>query len=498
MANKNCFLPTLLLVLRIIVTLNAAAAAPSHSIASLNRSSFPGGFIFGTASSAYQYEGAAAEGGRGPSIWDVYTHRYPGKIRDGSNGDVAIDSYHDYKEDVGIMKDMGLDAYRFSISWSRILPNGKLSGGVNREGIQYYNNLINELLSNGIQPFVTLFHWDLPHALEDEYGGFLSPRIVNDYEDYAQICFREFGDRVKYWITLNEPWSFSIGGYAAGLLAPGRCSDWQGLNCAGGDSGTEPYLAAHYQLLAHAKAVQLYKKKYQKTQKGVIGITLVSQWFVPFSDAKHDQNAAKGALDFMLGWFMDPLTRGHYPHTMRSLVGDRLPKFSQQQSQMIKGSFDFIGLNYYTSNYAAYMPLPILLIQRHGVSIGPKAASEWLFVYPRGIRDLLLYVKREYNNPLIYITENGIDESNNGSLTLKEALADTTRVDYYYRHLNFLRRSIEDGVNVKGYFAWSLLDNFEWYAGYTVRFGINYVDYKDGLKRYPKLSAHWFKSFLKK
>uniref|UniRef100_A0A6N2K6K8 Beta-glucosidase n=1 Tax=Salix viminalis TaxID=40686 RepID=A0A6N2K6K8_SALVM len=369
MATKNCFLPTLLLVLRIIVTSNAAAAAPSHSIASLNRSSFPGGFIFGTASSAYQYEGAAAEGGRGPSIWDVYTHRYP-----------------------------------------------------------------------GIQPFVTLFHWDLPHALEDEYGGFLSPRIVNDYEDYAQICFREFGDRVKYWITLNEPWSFSIGGYAAGLLAPGRCSDWQGLNCAGGDSGTEPYLAAHYQLLAHAKAVQLYKKKYQKTQKGVIGITLVSQWFVPFSDAKHDQNAAKEALDFMLGWFMDPLTRGHYPHTMRSLVGDRLPKFSQEQSQMIRGSFDFIGLNYYTSNYAAYMPPSNssnpsyltdsrvnLSTERHGVSIGPKAASEWLFVYPRGIRDLLLYVKREYNNPLIYITENGIDESNNGSLTLKEALADTTR-----------------------------------------------------------------------
>ncbi|XP_073264135.1 beta-glucosidase 13 isoform X2 [Populus alba] len=511
MATKNCFLPALLLVLGTVAS-NVAAAVPSHiNVASLNRSSFPGGFIFGTASSASQYEGAAAKGGRGPSIWDFYTHRYPGKIKDGSNGDVAIDSYHRYKEDVGIMKEMDLDAYRFSISWSRILPNGKLSGGVNREGIQYYNNLINELLANGIQPFVTLFHWDLPHTLEDEYGGFLSPRIVKDYEDYAEICFKEFGDRVKYWITLNEPWTYSMGGYAAGLLAPGRCSDWQGLNCAGGDSATEPYLAAHYQLLAHARAVHLYKKKYQKTQKGVIGITLISQWFVPFSDAKHDQNAAKRALDFMLGWFMDPLTNGDYPHTMRSLVGDRLPKFSREQSEMIKGSFDFLGLNYYTTNYAAYTPhsnsrnasyltdsRANLSTERHGVLIGPKAASDWLYIYPRGIRDLLLYVKREYRNPLIYITENGVDEFNNGSLTLKEALVDTMRVDYYYHHLDFLRRSIKDGVNVKGYFAWSLLDNFEWYAGYTVRFGINYVDYKDGLKRYPKLSAHWFKSFLKK
>ncbi|CAK7339252.1 unnamed protein product [Dovyalis caffra] len=512
MANKNYFFSTLLLLLVLgIVTCNAAAVKPIINITSLNRGSFPAGFIFGTASSAYQYEGAAAKGGRGPSIWDAYTHRYPGKIQDGSSGDVAIDSYHRYKEDVGIMKEMGLDAYRFSISWSRILPNGKLSGGVNREGIKYYNNLIDELLANGIQPFVTLFHWDLPQTLQDEYGGFLSPKIVNDFRDYSEICFEEFGDRVKHWITLNEPWSYSMGGYAAGLFAPGRCSDWQGLNCTGGDSGIEPYLASHYQLLAHAKAVKLYKEKYQKTQKGVIGITLISQWFVPFSDARHHQNAAKRALDFMFGWFMNPLTNGDYPHTMRSFVGDRLPRFSKEQSKMIKGSFDFLGLNYYTTNYAAYMPLSNdvnasyltdsranLSSERNGVPIGPKAASSWLYVYPRGIRDLLLYVKKEYNDPLIYITENGVDEFNNGSLTLKEALVDNMRVEYYYQHLSFLQKAIKDGVNVKGYFAWSLLDNFEWISGYTVRFGINYVDYKDGLKRYPKLSAHWFKSFLEK
>ncbi|KAL9455292.1 hypothetical protein AB3S75_010661 [Citrus x aurantiifolia] len=514
MAIQTNSLFALLILLGSASASNFVAAAKitnNYDTAFLNRTSFPPGFIFGTASSAYQYEGAATEGGRGPSLWDTYTHRHPEKIKDGSSGDVAVDSYHRYKEDVRIMKEMNLDACRFSISWSRILPNGKLSGGVNKEGVRYYNNLINELIANGIQPFVTLFHWDTPQALEDEYGGFLSPRIVNDFRGYAQVCFREFGDRVKHWITLNEPWTYSVGGYGDGSLAPGRCSDWQQLNCTGGDSGVEPYLVAHHHLLAHAAAVHLYKNTYQTTQKGKIGITLVSSWMVPYSAAKHHQNAAERALDFMLGWFMDPLTNGNYPHTMQSLVADRLPKFSKEQSEMLEGSFDFLGLNYYTSSYVAYAPqlrsankscltdaIANLLSERNGVLIGPKAASDWLYVYPRGIWDLLLYIKRKYNNPLIYITENGIDEVNDPKLTLEEALVDNMRIDYYYRHLYFLQKAIRYGVKVKGYFAWSLLDNFEWSAGYTVRFGINYVDYKDGLKRYPKLSARWFKKFLKR
>ncbi|KAJ8760062.1 hypothetical protein K2173_010918 [Erythroxylum novogranatense] len=493
-------------------SLSTLVPTSNYTSTSLNRYSFPDGFIFGTASSAYQYEGAAREDGKGPSIWDFFTHRYPGKISDRSNGDVTIDSYHRYKEDVGIMKEMGLDAYRFSISWSRILPNGKLSGGVNREGVTYYNNLINELLANGIQPFVTLFHWDLPLALEDEFGGFLSPYIVEHFRDYAETCFKEFGDRVKHWITLNEPWSYSVMGYATGSLAPGRCSAWQQLNCTGGDSATEPYLVAHNQLLAHASAVQLYKRKYQATQKGVIGITLVTNWFVPYSNAKHNRNAAKRAIDFMFGWFMEPLINGDYPHSMRSLVGRRLPKFSEEQFKSVKGSFDFLGLNYYTANYAAYLPSSNIInasyvtdshanltTARNGIPIGPQAASSWLSVYPRGIRDMLLYIKKTYpNTPVIYITENGIDEFNNSTLTLEQALEDNMRIDYYYHHLSYLQRAIQDGVNVKGFFAWSLLDNFEWDSGYTVRFGINFVDYKNGLKRYPKHSAKWFKRFLKK
>ncbi|KAK1588098.1 hypothetical protein Q3G72_019815 [Acer saccharum] len=488
------------------------ANTPHPEVLSIfNRSSFPTEFVFGTASSSYQYEGAAKEDGRGPSIWDTYTHNSSDRISDRSNGDIAVDFYHRYKEDVQIMKDMNLDAFRFSISWSRLLPRGKLSGGVNKEGISFYNNLINDLLSNGLQPFVTLFHWDLPQALEDEYGGFLSPHIVDDFRDFAEICYKEFGDRVKYWITINEPWTYSNGGYDQGTLAPGRCSKWVNAACQAGNSSTEPYLVSHHMLLSHAAAVKLYKQKYQGIQKGKIGITLVSHWMVPYSKTKPNVEAAKRALDFMFGWFMEPLTYGDYPFSMRTLVGERLPKFSKKESMMVKGSLDFLGLNYYTAFYVANVAVanPVNIsysadslanqtTDRKGILIGPPAASSWLHVYPRGFRDLLIYVKENYNNPTIYITENGIDELNNSTLPLEEALKDPVRIDYYHRHLSFLHKAIKEGVNVKGYFAWSLLDNFEWASGYTVRFGINFVDYEDGFKRYPKQSAIWFKNFLNK
>ncbi|KAG7948012.1 hypothetical protein I3843_14G124300 [Carya illinoinensis] len=484
---------------------------PIYGISSLNRTSFPKGFIFGAAAAAYQYEGAAKEDGKGPSMWDYYTHKYPELIADGSNGDVAVDQYHRYKQDVAILKDMGADAYRFSISWPRLIPTGKISKGVNREGIKYYNNLINELLSKGLKPFVTIYHWDIPQALDDEYGGFLSDKVVEDFRDFADLCFREFGDRVKHWITLNEPWTYSNGGYAQGTLAPFRCSSWYSPNCTGGNSAIEPYLVSHHLLLAHAAAVKVFKQKYQAVQKGVIGITHVCHWMVPYTNSKQDVDAASRALDFMFGWFMDPLTNGDYPHSMRTLVGKRLPKFTETQSELVKGSYDFIGINYYTANYAAYAPsynyvnksyvtdsLVNQTTERNGVLIGPEAASSWLHVYPSGIRDLLKYTKEKYYNPQIYITENGIDEFNNASLPLKEALVDTQRIDYYYRHLYYLNKAIKEGVRVKGYFAWSFLDNFEWNSGYTVRFGIYFIDFNDKLKRYPKLSAHWFKNFLKK
>ncbi|WJX50305.1 Beta-glucosidase 12 [Trifolium repens] len=499
-----------LLTFIITITKGDEVIHTAPQLGSINRNTFPQGFIFGTASSAYQYEGAASEGGRGPSIWDTFTHKSPERIKDGKSGDIAVDSYHRYKEDVALMKDMNLDAYRFSISWSRILPNGKLSGGINQEGIDYYNNLIDELVANGLQPFVTLFHWDLPQSLEDEYGGFLSPLIIKDFQDYAELCFKTFGDRVKHWITLNEPWTFSRDGYTTGNMAPGRCSSWLNPKCIGGDSGTEPYLVAHYQLLAHAAAVNVYKTNYKVSQNGLIGITLVINWFVPLSDNKIDQKAAERANEFMFGWFMDPLANGDYPKSMRALVGSRLPKFTKEQARLVSGSFDFIGINYYSSCYASDAPqlrnantsyltdsLSSYSFEREGKSIGLNVASDWLYVYPRGIRDFLVYAKEKYNNPLIYITENGINEYEDPTLSLEESLMDTYRIDYHYRHLVYLRKAIEDGVNVKGYFAWSLLDNFEWHLGYTVRFGMTFVDYKNGLKRYQKQSGLWFKNFLK-
>uniref|UniRef100_A0A1D1YFL4 Beta-glucosidase 12 n=1 Tax=Anthurium amnicola TaxID=1678845 RepID=A0A1D1YFL4_9ARAE len=333
-----------------------------------------------------------------------------------------------------------------------------------------------------------------------------------DFVNYADICFREFGDRVKHWITFNEPWTFCVEGYVEGSFAPGRCSPWVAGKCGAGDSSREPYTVCHHQLLAHAAAVKLYRDYYQGSQKGGIGITLVSSWFVPFHKSKSDRDAADRALDFMFGWFMDPLTQGDYPFSMRALVGERLPKFTKKQSKMIKGSFDFIGLNYYTSNYAVALPFTNdanvnksysadmfanLSGTYNGKAIGPLAASSWLYIHPPGIRELLLSIRLKYNNPIIYITENGVDEINNGSLTLAEALRDEIRISYYKQHLEQVRQAISDGVDVRGFFAWSLLDNFEWVDGYTVRFGIYYVDYKDGFKRYPKMSALWFRKLLK-
>ncbi|PIN24092.1 Beta-glucosidase, lactase phlorizinhydrolase [Handroanthus impetiginosus] len=476
----------------------------------ISRGSFPQGFIFGAASSAYQCEGAFNENGKGPSMWDNFTHMHPGKILDHRNGDVAIDSYHLYKEDVKIATELGLDSYRISISWPRILPGGKIEEGINQDGINYYNNLINELLANGIEPFVTLLHLDVPQALQDAYGGFLSTEIVADFLDFADLLFNQFGDRVKYWITINEPWTFSMYGYAVGLFAPGRCSDWQGLACTGGDSATEPYIVAHNQLLAHSAVVHLYRNKYQALQKGRIGLSLASYCFEPLDETEENRKAKDRAFDFMLAWSMEPVTRGTYPESMRIRVRDRLPEFTEEEINMLNGSFDFIGFNYYGAIYAFHKPNSSsfsyttdaeieITGKRNGKPIGEQGRnSSRIYIYPKGLPKMLRYIKEEYNDPLIYITENGLDKTTNDALKISEALKDDMRKNYIHDHLCCPHEAIQkDAANVKGYFVWSLMDNFEWASGFSVRFGLHHVDYKDKLlRRYPKRSALWFKKFL--
>ncbi|KAH9774622.1 Beta-glucosidase 17 [Citrus sinensis] len=430
--------------------INGTNTKPSHYPYSMpfNRTSFPAGFIFGAGSAAYQSEGAALEDGRGPSIWDTFVREHP-----------------------------------------------------------------------DIKPFVTLLHFDPPQALEEEYGGFLSPKIVlilvvttgrgacrKDFVDYGDFCFKTYGDRVKLWASMNEPNGMVMNGYNGGSFAPGRCSNYVG-NCTAGDSATEPYIAAHNMLLSHGALVNLYKHKYQPYQMGKIGITILTHWFEPKFKTAASRQAASRARDFFFGWFADPVTFGNYPESMRRIVGKRLPKFTEGESKLVKGSFDFLAVNYYTTNYADAAPPPNafqlsytadrqvnLTTERDGVPVGSPTALGWLFVHPKGLQELLLYLKKKYNNPTIYITENGL--ADDASLPLKVALKDSMRIRYLHSHLQYLLKAIKEGVNVKAYYIWTFWDDFEWDAGYTVRFGITYVDFKNNLTRYLKYSAYWFKMFL--
>ncbi|XP_021910507.1 beta-glucosidase 40 isoform X2 [Carica papaya] len=493
----------------IMVTIMEVLAMKKCIASEINRSSFPPGFVFGTASSAFQYEGAVKEDGRGPTVWDKFSHSF-GKIADFSNADVAVDQYHLYEGDVQLMKDMGMDAYRFSIAWSRIFPNG--TGEINQAGVDHYNNLINALLAKGIEPYITLYHWDLPQALEDRYNGWLSPQIINDFAVYAETCFEKFGDRVKHWITFNEPHTFAIQGYDVGLQAPGRCSILLRTFCRAGNSATEPYIVAHNVLLSHATVADIYRKKYKPNQHGSLGLSFDVIWYEPKKNTTEDIEASQRAQDFQLGWFLEPLFFGDYPISMRSRVGSRLPKFTTYETDLVKGSLDFVGINHYTTFYATNNKTGIIgfllndtvadsgaftLPFKDGKAIGDRANSIWLYIVPQSMRSLMNYIKKKYGNPIVIITENGMDDPNNPLISRNNALKDEKRIRYHNDYLTNLLAAIkEDGCNVKGYFVWSLLDNWEWAAGYTSRFGLYFVDYNDKLKRYPKSSVQWFKNFL--
>ncbi|XP_021775934.1 beta-glucosidase 13-like [Chenopodium quinoa] len=468
----------------------------------LERDDFPHDFLFGASTSALQIEGQGNEGGRGKGTWD--------SMIEANKGRKAVDSYNLYKEDVKLLKEMGMNTYRFSISWSRILPNGTIRSGVNEDGINFYNYLINELIENDITPMVTLLHFDLPQIIQDEFGGFLSPHIRELFKEYADLCFKKFGDRVKCWGTINEPLIYVYLGKKMGF-PPQLQIDTEA-----------PYIAYHNIILAHSEAAKLYKHKYQKKQGGKIGISLPIQWSMPFN--QHDSMdlaATEACLDLSVGWFMNPLVHGDYPEWMKNNVPG-LPKFTNEEKELVKDAYDFIGINYYSSRYIQQsfsydgMTGEVTIsfkTQTENVekkNLGkPAEGRKDIYDHPNGLKQLLLHMKKKYGNPEVYVTENGISSQPtiSGSIKdlikhgkyneLQDAFYDYDRIKYAAGHLIAVRDAIREGANVKGYVVWSLLDNMEVGSGYDVRFGLNFVDYFDNHKRYPKLSAIWLTKFLK-
>ncbi|KFK28774.1 hypothetical protein AALP_AA7G045600 [Arabis alpina] len=454
---------------------------------------FPKNFLFGTASSSYQYQGAYLTDGKTLSNWDVFTS-IPGKIADGSHGKVAVDHYHRYPEDLNLMEDLGVNSYRLSLSWARILPKGRF-GDVNMAGIE---------------PFVTLTHYDIPQELEFRYGSWLNPQIREDFEHYAEICFQYFGNRVKFWSTFNEPNVQVILGYRKGTYPPSRCSKSFG-NCTQGDSYIEPLVAAHNIIRSHLAAVNIYRKNYQEEQRGKIGIVMNTIWFEPVSDSLADRLAQA----FYMNWFLDPVVFGRYPKEMQEIFGEDLPEFTKDERKMSKKGLDFIGINQYTSNYAKdclHSPCepgkggsrvegfvdPNAL--KDGLPLGETVFSETFFEFfdwsklvsylsSRNGEDVDVCNKAIQNIPL-YLTENGYGENNTRIM-----LNDYPRVKFMSCYLDALKRAMRKGADVRGYFTWSLLDNFEWTLGYTIQFGLYHVDFNT-LERTPRLSASWYKKFI--
>ncbi|XP_018573206.1 myrosinase 1 [Anoplophora glabripennis] len=462
----------------------------------VNNKAFPGDFLFGTATASYQVEGAWNEDGKGENIWDHLTHTQPDLVDGKANGDIACDSYHKYKEDVALLKDLGANHYRFSLSWSRILPNGT-PDKLNVAGVNYYKNLIQELKNNDIIPLVTIYHWDLPQVLQEQ-GGWTDDFIVEAFADYARVCFELFGDDVKYWLTFNEPKQTCLQGYGDGSMAP-----------AIKESGVMDYKCTHNVIRSHAKAWHIYDQEFRSTQNGRISITIDTNWFEPDDDSAENEAAAETKRQFTFGWYANAIFNGDYPEVMRTRIANRsaaeglsesrLPKFTDEELSYILGTHDYLGLNVYTSSIIKAIPEPEIGTPSYYSDIGvgeyvpddwPGSASSWLKVTPWGMRKLLNWVKTTYNDPEIFITENGVSED--GS-----SLEDEIRINYYRDYLSNVRDAMDDGVKVIGYTAWSLMDNFEWMRGYTEKFGLYYVDFESQNRtRVPKSSVEFFKKVI--
>jgi beta-glucosidase len=436
---------------------------------------FPKGFIWGTATASYQIEGAWQADGKGESIWDRFSHT-PGKVEHGDTGDVACDHFHRWREDLASMKELGLKAYRFSVAWPRILPAGL--GWINQAGIDFYSQLVDGLLEAGIEPYVTLYHWDLPQALQDK-GGWVERMSVDAFVEYAQVVSYSLGDRVKNWITLNEPWVSAFLGYREGFHAPGHT-----------DMG-EALAAAHHMLLAHGKAVPVIRSN---CPDGKVGITLNFTPQEPASSSVADRQAATWWDGYINRWFIDPLTGHGYPQDMVNHFGNGLGFIHPGDLEFISTPVDFLGVNYYTRNITRAESVsetenaPRTVFQHDEIT-----EMDWE-VYPQGLYDLLWRLHSDYAFPEILITENGaafLDQVGPGG-----EVDDPARLSYIKRHLEMVHKAIQAGVPVKGYFVWSFLDNFEWAFGYSKRFGVVYVDFETQ-KRIPKSSVKWYQTVIR-
>ena len=436
---------------------------------------FPDGFIWGAATAAYQIEGAWNEDGRGESTWDHFSHS-PYRTINGDSGDVACDHYHRWAEDIRMIKDLGIPNYRLSISWPRILSTGQ--GSPNSKGLDFYNRLIDELLKAGIQPNVTLNHWDLPQALENK-GGWVNRDTADRFVDYAGIMFKQLGDRVNLWSTHNEPFIISYFGFALGIFPPGIADH------------SRAYQVSHHLLLSHAKAAKLY---HQGGYKGQIGIVLNMDWLQPASNSQADLDARQRAFENNSGLYLDPIFKGHYPPGLFEWIGPMQPHIEPGDMELIKNSVDFLGLNHYTSNRVAYSIGSMLKYNNTPLSAPGMGVTgtNWA-INPIGLKNLLLELKEKYNNPPIIICENGCAMPD--KVRRDGSIHDVRRVSYLRNYLSAAHEAIQAGVNLKGYFVWSLMDNFEWTSGYTKRFGIVHVDYGTQT-RTPKKSAGWYSAVI--
>ncbi|XP_021504301.1 lactase/phlorizin hydrolase [Meriones unguiculatus] len=456
-------------------------------------------FLWGVSSSAYQIEGGWDADGKGPSIWDNFTHTPGNGVKDNATGDIACDSYHQLDADLNILRALKVKAYRFSISWSRIFPTGRNSS-INSQGVDYYNRLINGLVESNIFPIVTLFHWDLPQALQD-VGGWSNPALIDLFSSYADFCFKTFGDRVKFWITFNEPWFQVVFGYSSGIFPPNVQ-----------EPGWEPYRIGHAVLKAHARAYHTYDEKYRQEQKGVISLSLNTPWVEPKDPGlQRDVEAADRMLQFTLGWFAHPIFRnGDYPDVMKWNVGNRselqrladsrLPSFTEEEKNYIRGTADVFCLNAYTSVFAQHstprLKPPSYDNDRELKEIKMDSSSSITAMHPAvpwGMRRLLNWIKEEYGSIPIYITENGQGLEN-------PTLDDWERIFYHKTYINEALKAYRlDGVDLRGYAAWSLMDNFEWLNGYSIRFGLYHVDFEHASRpRTARASARYYTDVITK